>query len=86
MTGRDVGLQVSLQVSLQVCLIAADGEAAEHPHHSRHGETRRAKARMQVATRHQQVRRQRGNVHHQTALALLRRDAVRALEDRRVAG
>src|SRR5262249_58079523 len=49
------------------------------------GGRRRDKARNVLAKQHQQVRRQRQDVYHQTALALLRQYDTSSLEDVRVA-
>jgi hypothetical protein len=83
-TGRETGIAVGLTVFL----VTAEGEVVENPHYRKaekalakaqqrlsrrkKGSKRRDKARKLVAKKHQQVRRQRRDCHHQTALALLR--------------
>jgi len=95
-TGRETGIDVGLKVFL-VTAEGKSVENPRHYRKAEHalakaqkrlarrktGSTRREKARVLVATHHQQVRRARRDCPHQTARALVRQYDVLYLEDLR---
>jgi putative transposase len=98
LTGHETGIDVGLKVFL---VTADGDEVANPRHYRKaekqlakaqrrvsrrkKGSKRRRKAVAQLAKKHQQVRRQRTDFHHKTALSLLRAYDAIYLEDLRVA-
>jgi putative transposase len=94
------GRQTGIDMGLRVFLVAADGEPVPNRRSSREGEQQLATAQRRVSRRtkgstrwwnavghcakQQQVKRQRRDVHHKTALALLRQYDVIYLKDLQV--
>src|SRR5262249_50205751 len=97
-TGRETGIDVGLKVFLITAegkavenprhyrkAEKALAKAQKRVMRRKKGSRRRDKARQLLAKKHQKVRRQRRDFHHQAALALVRQYDVVYLEDLRIA-